>query len=61
VSYGKKRNMGYLEITNKKQKKSYFITKKNDIITKKSPTPQASISSQKKNERVAKSQIDSIL
>lgn len=54
--------MGYLEITNKKQKKKHILKqKKNDIITKKNPTPQASISSQKKNERVAKSQIDSIL
>jgi len=44
-----------------KNKKIIFYNKKNDIITKKNPTPQASISSQKKNERVAKSQIDSIL
>ena len=48
-----------LQIKNKK--KHILKQKKNDIITKKKPTPQASISSQKKNERVAKSQIDSIL
>jgi len=31
-----------------KNKKIIFYNKKNDIITKKNPTPQASISSQKK-------------